>query len=457
MAGCCLLTSAQEENDFVDVDEELVELSDTLVPTEEDIQANWTPEQRWLHGLCFRLDSVLQRDLYVTKTVRRGRGKKARYSKQTVKRSYKVGVHIYDLTADSAIYAHNAHELYIPASNQKLFVSIAALSSVGAGHNFFTDIYTDGHEKVDRIPRYELKHDTLRVDTALVVRTDTLSVDTVERSYLKGNVYVRGGFDPTLDKTAIDYIVGKLMALDVDSIDGMVYGYEPQKSQVSGAWFWSKHPSRSFPSLLYEGMRENDIAFSTENAYGSISTPMKIDGQWITSLNTPLQDLLYRMMKNSDNYYAESMLLNLCDLRDESTWNYEGCKQRVRDMTAKAGVQPDEYVIADGSGLSHANKSTPVALTSILRFAYHDKAIFDPLYESLPIAGVDGTIGSRMRGSAAYNNVRAKTGTVNGVSTLSGYVTAPNGHLLAFSILVNNVSNAVGRHLQDLLCIEMAQ
>lgn len=442
LMGFALSVSAQEDDyTFEGEDEGEVEvLTADSILMEEDIQANWTPEQRWVHSLCFRLDSVLQRDMYTKKTVRRGKGKKARRVTTTVKRGYRVGIHVYDLTADSAIYERNGHELFIPASNQKLFVSIAALSQVGSQHHFFTDIYTDGQEMTDLVP------------------LDTLGVDSVERRYLRGNVYVRGGFDPTLDKTSIDYIVGKLMALDVDSIDGLVYGYEPQKSQVSGSWFWDKHPSRIFPSLLYKGMVENGIAFSTENAYGSISTPTKIDGQWITSLNTPLQEMIRRMMKSSDNYYAESMLLNLCDLRDEQTWTYEGCKQKVRDMVKEAGCLPGEYAIVDGSGLSHSNKSTPVALTSILKYAYHNKDIFEPLYESLPIAGVDGTIGSRMRGSKAYNNVRAKTGTVSGVSTLSGYVTASNGHFLAFSILVNSVSSSsVGRHLQDLLCIELAR
>lgn len=456
--------SAQEDdyelNDGEDDDADGVEAvgTDSIEITDDMMQADWTPEQRWIYGLRHRLDSVLRRDQFTTRTVKKGKGRKARRVTTTVRRGYRVGVHVFDLTADSTIFSYNDHDLYIPASNQKLFVSIAALASVGSDHQFFTDIITDGEQLVDRIPQYVIKRDTIIADSAFAVRVDTVDVTYKERNYLKGNVYIKGGFDPTLDKTSIDYIVGKLMALDVDSIDGRVYGYEPQKSQVSGSWFWEKHPSRIFPSLLYKGMVENGIAFSTPNAYGAISTPTKIDGQWITSLNTPLMDMIRRMMKSSDNYYAESMLLNLCDLRDEANWTYEGCKQQVRDMVKRAGGLTGEYLISDGSGLSHSNKSTPVALTSILRYAYQNKAIFEPLYESLPIAGVDGTLGRRMQGTAAHRNVRAKTGTVSGVSTLSGYVTAPNGHFLAFSIMVNNVSSStVGRHLQDLLCVELAR
>lgn len=453
-----LAVSAQEDDYEVSdmVDEEEYSADGEIVILDDDEHANWTPEQRWIHSLCSRLDSVLQRDRIAKKTVRRGKGKKARRVTTTVKRNYRVGINVFDLTTDSTIYSHNDHDMFIPASNQKLFVSITALSTIGADHNFFTDIYTDGEEQIDRLIRYQVQSDSQ--ESGNDTPYDTIGVDTIDRYFLKGNVYVRGGFDPTLGKDDVDFVAGKLMALGVDSIDGKVYGYEPQKSQVSGSWFWEKHPSRVFPSLLHNAMTENGIAFSSDKAYGSISSPMELKGTWVTSLNTPLVETLKRMMKNSDNYYAESMLLNLCDLRNEETWSYEQCKQQVRDMIKRAGGLESEYAIYDGSGLSHSNKTTPALLSTILRYAYHNKEIFDPLYESLPIAGVDGTIGSRMRGTPAYNNVRAKTGTVNGVSTLSGYVTAPNGHFLAFSILVNNVSSSsVGRHLQDLLCIEMAR
>lgn len=466
MMWCCALTGHAQEDEyelpeFDDNGASDIEVADgdTAVMDVVKMEASWTPEQRWVYQLGQRLDSVLLRDLYTTRTIRKGRGKKARRVTQRVKRGYRVGIQVYDLTADSVIYSHAAHDLFIPASNQKLFVSIAALSTIGSDYNFTTDIVVDGTEETDVQKRYRTKCDTIAAeDGTQVVHVDTLDVEEVERSYLKGNVYVRGGFDPTLGKDAVDYVVGKLMALDLDSLDGVVYAYEPQRSQVSGAWFWEKHPSRHFSSLLYKAMCENGIAFARPDAYASLSTPCDLKGRKVTSLGTSLISMLHGMMKSSDNYYAESMLLNLCDLREADKWTYDGCRQVVRDMVQRAGGQEGEYTIVDGSGLSHGNKSTPAALTAILRYAYHDKNIYEPLYESLPIAGVDGTLGSRMKGTVACRNVRAKTGTVSGVSTLAGYVTAANGHFLAFSILINNVSSsAVGRHLQDLLCIEMAK
>ena len=93
-----------------------------------------------------------------------------------------------------------------------------------------------------------------------------------------------------------------------------------------------------------------------------------------------------------------------------------------------------------------------------LRYAYRNKQIFATLYESMPIAGVDGTISDRMRSGAAYQNVHAKTGTVTGVSSLSGYVRASNGNLLAFAIINNgNLRTATGHNFQDRICQILAK
>ena len=465
MALCCLLCTvggyAQEDDFELPSGEEIVEEGDELEPeeapkSEDEVLASLTPDQRWLYLLRKRLNQTLQSHRVSRVTTRKGKGKKAKTVTRTVTRGYKVGVHVYDLTADSAIFSYNAEDKYIPASNQKLFVSITALTSRGVDYHFTTNIYLDGEEAVDVKKRYIVKNDTL--PTGEVV-PDTVDVETEERPYWKGDIYVWGGFDPILGKTDVDYVAGKVMAMGVDSIAGGVYCYEPMKAQTADAsWFWAKHPSKVFASSLYQSLVDNGMVFSRDKAYGTIANPRDIKGMELTTLSTPITQVLRRMMKNSDNYYAESMLLNLCDLFDTDTWSYEGCENQVQEMVRRAGGKPGSYVIADGSGLSHSNKTTPVTVTDILRLAYHDEKVFPVLYESLPIAGVDGTLGGRMRNSAAHRNVRAKTGTVSGVSTLSGYVKASNGHMLAFSILVNSVSSSdVGRQLQNLLCIDMAK
>ena len=94
----------------------------------------------------------------------------------------------------------------------------------------------------------------------------------------------------------------------------------------------------------------------------------------------------------------------------------------------------------------------------MLRYAYNNKRIYDNLMPALPIAGQDGTLEKRMIRKPAQGHVFAKTGTVTGVSSLAGYVTASNGHLLAFAIINNGVLKSnIGHKIQDKICAELAK
>jgi len=104
------------------------------------------------------------------------------------------------------------------------------------------------------------------------------------------------------------------------------------------------------------------------------------------------------------------------------------------------------------------NYVTADAQVAMLRYAFKNPSIYQPFYNALPIAGVDGTLDERMQTGNAYRNVRAKTGTLEGVIALCGYVTASNGHQLAFSILINGtLSSKDARAYQDRFCQELAR
>ena len=119
----------------------------------------------------------------------------------------------------------------------------------------------------------------------------------------------------------------------------------------------------------------------------------------------------------------------------------------------RLGLDPINYTIADGSGLSLYNYVSAEMIVALLRHAYQNREIYDHLYPSLPIAGVDGTLEKRMTKGKAFGNVHAKTGTVSGVSTLAGYCQASNGHTLCFAILNQGLIKASdGREYQDRVC-----
>ena len=420
---------------YTDEEEEIV------VNLEEDT-VDIVPQipMTWEESFRFRLDSMLERHRTATVTVRtrvpvrRGhRNKRYTYTttRKTITLRDRIGIAVWDLTSDSMIYRHNSQDLFIPASNQKIFVAVAALDDLGAGYHFKTDIRTDLY----------------------------FCRDSNEREYVKGNIYIHDRFDPTLDKEAADYIAKKLLGMDVDSVDGSVISYLPLKNRMPyQEWFWNRHSSRSIVQNVVSSLRNDGVSFSSSVPYATFNNTRDSIGDLYTSLATPLPVVLKRMMKNSDNAYAESMLLNLVNQDSTRNWSYEACKERVRDVVRRSGARIQDYTIQDGSGLSHGNKTTPEVLTSVLRYAYRNPRIYRPLLESMPEAGMDGTLSKRMRNTLAHSNVRAKTGTVNGVSTLSGYLKAQNGHILAFSILMNSITGSESaRSLQNILCIEMCR
>ena len=171
-----------------------------------------------------------------------------------------------------------------------------------------------------------------------------------------------------------------------------------------------------------------------------------------------IRDVLVPMMKKSDNLLAECMFWQLPGRGDLLGVRRKDCVQRIDEVFGRAGVEARDYVIADGSGLSLYNYLSPRILLMLLRYAYQQESILADLYPSLPVAGVDGTLEKRMKGTPAEGNVHAKTGTVTGVSTLSGYCQHPSGHTLAFSIMNQGVARAsAGRDFQDKICVLLCE
>jgi D-alanyl-D-alanine carboxypeptidase/D-alanyl-D-alanine-endopeptidase (penicillin-binding protein 4) len=128
-------------------------------------------------------------------------------------------------------------------------------------------------------------------------------------------------------------------------------------------------------------------------------------------------------------------------------------------VLAKWGVDTIHLRYADGSGLSRLNLITPKDIVSILAGIHGEgEQYFLPFYESLPIAGVDGTIRNRMKGTAAEGNVHAKTGFIGYVRALSGYVTGRDGEMFAFSMIANHytVPTRLAEQIQNDVCVILA-
>ncbi len=159
--------------------------------------------------------------------------------------------------------------------------------------------------------------------------------------------------------------------------------------------------------------------------------------------------------KESDNLSAE-MTLRLLGLQyyDKPSSAEKGLKV-IDSLIARSGLDYRDYKVVDGSGVSHYNLVSTELIVELLKYIYRKSPKnYNLFLNSLPIAGVDGTLENRMRRTEAFNNVRAKTGTLSGVSTLSGYLKSANDHNIAFSIFTQNFigSSRVVRRYQDRIC-----
>jgi D-alanyl-D-alanine carboxypeptidase/D-alanyl-D-alanine-endopeptidase (penicillin-binding protein 4) len=143
------------------------------------------------------------------------------------------------------------------------------------------------------------------------------------------------------------------------------------------------------------------------------------------------------MMKVSQNLYAET-LLKAAGAADGGLGTVAGGSLATRAVLDGWAIPASTYVQVDGSGLSRYDYVTADMLVTILEHEYRDPASHDAFVATLPIAGKDGTLRSRLQKTRAENNALAKTGSIANVRTLSGFVRTRDGETLAFSILANS-------------------
>lgn len=341
-----------------------------------------------------------------------------------------VGIYVYDLTADTLVFTHNEQQCMRPASNEKLMTAITALNDLGVLYEYRTRLYT----------------------TSIPADSDSI---------FTGHIYIRAGYDPLLDGDDLRAFAQSLkehrifrlqqpIVLDLSIKDDKRLGW---------GWCWDDDEVPTTP-LLYR----NDDKFTDNLRRIFREEGIDWDGT-VTEDTTPntatllltrthnIDQVLLPMMKKSNNSMAESLFYQLAAQKGKSRAGRKQAVGHYNTLIRHIGLDPTHYQIADGSGLSLYNYLSPELLGRMLRYAYNNDDIYRHLLPSLPIAGEDGTLRKRMRGSAAQGNVRAKTGTVEGVSTLSGYLTTATGNLLCFSIMNQGIRHtSTGRNFQDRVC-----
>ena len=367
-------------------------------------QAKTEERISWEQSLQQILDSLITDDLFQTT---------------------QLGMMVWDLTADSVLYAHHHMHRMRPASTMKLLTAITALDQFGSSHNFKTELYYRGQ---------------------------------IDSRTLRGDLLCVGGMDPAFDNADMRVFVDRVRTAGIDSICGHIIGDKSMKDQLllGEGWCWDDDNPILSPLLVSrkdnftEQLRKELLSAGIVIA-DSISDPLSSQ-HLIATCTHPMGQILKRMMKQSDNLYAESMFYHVATATGYPA-TVKNARSNVRRLIQKLGYNPASYYIADGSGLSLYNYVTPELLISFLRYAYQNNSIYANLLPTLPVAGVDGTLKDRMKNTPAFQNVKAKTGTLTGISSLAGYCTGGNGHQLAFVIINQGIQSAKsGKTFQDKVC-----
>lgn len=344
-----------------------------------------------------------------------------------------LGLYVYDLTADRPVYAHGEHQRLRPGSCQKVVTAITALSRLGTGYQLTTRLSMDA------------------------AGNDPATADSI----LHTDLYLVGGFDPLFSAEDLRALLVPLTERGIDSIAADIYLDLSMTDtlRLGWGWCWDDDNPILTPQLL-EGrplrttdltlaLRDVGIGFSGRIRPGRCPDAVTTIGERRHSID----QILLPMMKQSDNLMAEALFAHIAAAGNRRQATRRHAATAVRELLTRLHVDPSGYQVADGSGLSLYNYATPHQLVTLLRYAYTDESLRRHLLPSLPVAGTDGTLRRRMRTTPVADNVVAKTGTLEGISTLAGYLTTAKGHVLAFAIMNQGVRRtAHGHRFQDRVC-----
>ncbi|MFE4707180.1 D-alanyl-D-alanine carboxypeptidase/D-alanyl-D-alanine-endopeptidase [Peribacillus simplex] len=237
-----------------------------------------------------------------------------------------------------------------------------------------------------------------------------------------------------------------------------VTGTIPEHAGVTKEWISVEDPTAYALSLFENSMNKQGIKVLGKRKKGK--TPVGAD-MIATHQSMPLSQLLIPFMKLSNNSHAEVLVKEMGKETDgEGSWK-DGLKV-ARNQLKSMGLDMQTIMMRDGSGISQVNMIPANEITKLL-YAVQEKTWFPAYLNALPIAGNDnrmvgGTLRKRMKGTYAAGNVRAKTGTISGTSSLSGYVTTKRGEKVIFSIILNNFVEEKGiTAIQDKIAVMLAE
>lgn len=364
-----------------------------------------------------------------------------------------VSIQVYDITADSLLYAYNAREALTPASCQKIITTFAAYDHLADYKNAFAD--------------------------------SLMAVGALDSAgAVKGHLFLRGSYDPLLRDFS-----SFAKALKAKGIK-IFYGDLICQLRVEQKYENADIRHDSLP-VLYKG--KDEVAADLLNSLAKQGIKVTGKTRFVAPGDTlpfsyndtiaggkkkvnllyaeghTLEEIMSHLMQHSDNRSAEAVFFCLSASTGHGKMGNEYGATIIRQSLKKffPSLTESQCRIVDGSGLSHDNKASSQLLVDLLRVSHNYGLLGHFLVdEALPKSGSTGTLKQRMKGSPAEGNICAKTGTLPmyPASSLAGYCQSTRGHLLAFSIISNGAKSKAGneyiycaKRFEDAFCIEMCR
>lgn len=339
---------------------------------------------------------------------------------------------------NDTIFAYNQYENLIPASNTKLFTTYVALNLLGPNYELSTKILTDDFNLDDGV--------------------------------VNGNIYIKGFGNPVFNDENLLLLINKIKEIGITKITGKIIGddsffdseysredwiideltkvklppvsalvlnrnqkitYKKYRRRTRRYVSYFTNPPLEIAGILRDKLIENNIIVEGDASQGI--TPNHTKEIAISSIQ--LKELINLINKRSDNYFAECLFKTIGAVYTGKQGNAFNSAQTINKFLVDNDVFSNGTKIIDGSGLSKYNQVSVASLVSLLENIYLDIKLYNIFYSSLSIAGVDGTLSNRMEGTAAENNFRGKTGTLNNTSSISGYLTTKNGEDFIISMI----------------------
>lgn len=349
-----------------------------------------------------------------------------------------AGLLIFNPLTQDTIFSLNSFQTMIPASNTKLFTTSVALVSLGGDFKISLKLFTD----------------------------DSYFKDGV----INGNIYLKGFGNATITVNDLQFFVNHLQEIGISKITGNIVGDESYFDDAYYRADWIddelstvklspisalvidrnqiikfkkkgrrtkkfvediKQPALHAANLLKEKLENAGITVSGS----AIQDITPIGADQIDEISISLREFVSLINKHSDNYFAECLFKIIGAEYSKIEGNSFYATQAILNFLDQNNIYSQGTEIVDGSGISRFDKVTPASVTGVLESMYFNLNSFEDFYNSLSVAGVDGTLRSRFTNTFAENNFHGKTGTLNGVTSLSGYLKTKGNDDLIVSLI----------------------